>query len=656
MIITYRSRTFIAGVSSLFLASCSTSETSTTPPIATVSFKDVSIEVGLVTQPNWKYGGPTVADIDNDGYYDFLLTNHDTTPVQLFMGTKANKFREVKGVFPQVDLHGTSAGDFDLDGDNDILLSLGGGNGLKPQPQRLLRNDGDKFTDITQQAGIAKLGARGRSVRWVDLDNDGDLDFVQVNAAKMVYESLPRNIIFENLGDGTFAYFSSPEFEEVEAERILLTDYNNDDVMDAIAFTSYDKTTVWKGNGDLTFSDVTDHVLPTGHDGYPGAITVAHADIDNDGDLDYYLARGKLYYTIANNSISYNEETWRLDLRDKGSKSHDGLTLYASGALTLSDFYHFPRAKRLAVMPLFIGGEKLQISTPSIDATANTIEIAPQQAQGFPEKVDKTGWYLGYVGNNTWRLEWMLADDLAWDVRASITGVSGYDAPWTPQHLAVPDVLLRNDNGVFTDISAALPQSVNSNNWGVTTADFNNDGFSDFFVYRFGELKSRVSDVMLLNDGQGGFESLLSHGATSEYGKDSHGDGGVAFDYNRDGKVDILSGDDDNGKWHLYENNSQKANGQYLLLHIGYSEKGVDPYGAKVWVSTSSNAANKEQYRLIGSSSANHSQSLLNLAHFGVGNVSEVTQVLVRWRDGTTQTLNNVSTNQLIKVGQHQSL
>ena len=168
----------VLGTLVILQSACSYQSTETKPHDSRVLFKDVSESVGLITDANWKYGGPAVVDLNNDGHYDFLLTNHDTTPVQLFMGDESHRFSEVKGVYGKVDLHGVSAGDYDADGDNDILLSLGGGNGLTPQPQRLLRNDNGKFTDVTQEAGISELGARGRSVRWVDLDNDGDLDFM----------------------------------------------------------------------------------------------------------------------------------------------------------------------------------------------------------------------------------------------------------------------------------------------------------------------------------------------------------------------------------------------------------------------------------------------------------------------------------------------
>lgn len=607
------------------------------------SFTDVSEQIGLITEPAWKYGGPSISDINNDGYYDLLLTNHNTTPVQLYLSKGDGTYTKQPDIFRLADLHGITSGDYDLDGDNDVLLSVGGGNGLTPQPQRLLRNDNGKFVDVTVDAGISEMGARGRAVRWVDLDNDGDLDFLQINAEKVVNEEVPRNIIFSNDGDGTFTYVANPSFEDIDSERVLITDFNNDNIPDLLTFNSYSDLVILQGNGDFSFTDVTATMLPEGAASIPAVISIAQADIDNDGDLDYYLATGKLYYTIANNSLSYDEANGRLDLRDQGLKSHDGITLLAKGDVALTDFSHFPRGKVMKAMPVFIGKNKSPIGTP-----ASHRPVSQEEAAGFPESITDTGWYLGYLGDGKWRMEWMLTGDLAWDIRASITGLTGYEADWTPQDLSIPDVLLRNDNGKFTDISSVLPEEVVSNNWGVTPGDFNNDGHNDFFVYRFGELRKRIADVMLLNKGDGTFTTVLEHGATTEIGQNSHGDMGTAFDYNLDGNIDILSGDDDNGKWHMYRNNiAHTDTSHYLLTHIGYSDTGIDPLGAKVTIETSAGI----QYKLIGSSSASHSQSVLNIVHFGLGADKLVKSIKVRWRDGSQKVTSNIKANQVVVLG-----
>ncbi|MEI8619145.1 hypothetical protein P4S63_25185 [Pseudoalteromonas sp. B193] len=67
-------------------------------------FDDVSVEVGLTTDKNWKYGGPSLSDLNNDGLYDLLLTNHDSTPVQLFLSNSDFSFTKQADIYPRVDL------------------------------------------------------------------------------------------------------------------------------------------------------------------------------------------------------------------------------------------------------------------------------------------------------------------------------------------------------------------------------------------------------------------------------------------------------------------------------------------------------------------------------------------------------------------------
>ncbi|WP_075343007.1 CRTAC1 family protein [Tenacibaculum agarivorans] len=603
-------------------------------------FSEVTQKVGLITEYNWKYGGPTIADLNQDGKYDLLLGNHDNTPVQLFWGGKENVFTEQKNIFPRADLHGMSAGDYDKDGDLDIVLSLGGGNGLTPQPQRLLRNDNGTFKDVTEEAGLSKMGARGRSVRWIDLDNDGDLDFLQINAAQMVHEDIPRNILFENKGDGTFAYKPSPIFEAIDAERLLITDFNNDDQLDIITFSPYSPIEFWAGNNDFTFTNKSDTWLPKELQKTNSVMTVAEFDFDNDGNLDYYLARGKSTYQMANNAVNFDENKKRLDFRDEGNKSHDRITFFASGDINLLEFFRFPRGPKKPLIPLFIGRNKIEYKMPVEVQT-----VTQEEAKGFPKELDKSGWYLGYKGNGEWRLEWLLKTNLAWGIRGSITGVNKIKTDWERQNLGVEDILLKNQGDHFVNATELLPKESGDNNPGIIPGDFNNDGFTDLFIYRYGKLKQREPDVLLTNHNGQSFKAALNHGATPKELRDFHGDMGAAFDYNLDGRLDILSGDEDNGSWHLYENKIENIN-NYILITVGNTKDNIDAYGAKVTVITKYG----KQHKLIGSGSASHAQSFLNTVHFGLGKTQKIEEIKIQWRNGGTKTFKNVKVNQNLKV------
>ena len=606
-----------------------------------VVFQDMSSLAGVITKPNWKYGGPCIADINNDGFYDFFLGNHDQTPIQLFVANGNGAYTEQLGTLWRADLHGMAAGDYDLDGDNDLLASLGGGNGTSPQPPRLLRNDDGKFTDITNDAGIADLGARGRSVRWVDLDSDGDLDMLQINAKQAQDETGPRNILFENLGDGTFKYRSSPVFEDIEAEKLLVTDFNGDHIADIITYSPWVPVTFWQGNNNFGFENANSRWLPDEIQDTREVVTVGEADIDNDGDLDYYLVRGT---STSDNAIHFDPAHRRLDICDSGDKGRESLTFSTepwSSGIDLLDFSHITRGP-YQEMPVFIGRDKTRVRAPDFVRW-----VAKNQAEGFPEEREDNGWYIGHVGDNQWRLEWNRNDNLAWNINASVVHVKEIQTEWVPKDLERQDVLLSNDGESFTDISDRLPVQARDNNKGVIPGDFNNDGRVDFFVYRYGNLSERTLDVLMINRGDAGFTAILDHGAT-DLTEDSHGDMGAAFDYDMDGYIDILSGDED-GSWHLYRNEAGDADdtSNHLLVRVGYSEKGCDPTGAEVIVTS----ALGRQLQLVGSGSSAFSQNLLDTLHFGLGDETEIKQIHVRWRDGTESTLNSVEVNRVVTMG-----
>ncbi|MDC2889228.1 hypothetical protein [Psychrosphaera algicola] len=44
------------------------------------SFTDISEQIGLQTEDTFKYGGPSIGDVNNDGHYDFVTANHNYIP------------------------------------------------------------------------------------------------------------------------------------------------------------------------------------------------------------------------------------------------------------------------------------------------------------------------------------------------------------------------------------------------------------------------------------------------------------------------------------------------------------------------------------------------------------------------------------------------
>ena len=123
---------------------------------------------------------------------------------------------------------------------------------------------------------------------------------------------------------------------------------------------------------------------------------------------------------------------------------------------------------------------------------------------------------------------------------------------------------MRNDGGTFVDVTSQWNLPLGGNTWGVTVGDFNNDSKQDVLVIRYPFIKHRVADYMLLNTGTK-FEITTAHQAHAR-GCRCHGDMGAAFDFDLDGDVDILTGDDEFGNWNLFGNTKSDAFKSYNFV------------------------------------------------------------------------------------------
>lgn len=161
-------------------------------------FTDVSVESGIggVAGPGL---GVTVADFDGDGWPDIYVAN-DGAANLLWINQKNGKFVEngllagaayaMSGI-PRAGM-GATAGDFDNDGDPDILVT-----NLAREGFSLFRNNGQGlFDDHSDQVDLTRGSFRstGFGVGWFDYDNDGWLDLFAANGAVTIVEKLKGRV------------------------------------------------------------------------------------------------------------------------------------------------------------------------------------------------------------------------------------------------------------------------------------------------------------------------------------------------------------------------------------------------------------------------------------------------------------------------------
>ncbi|MDQ3981207.1 MAG: CRTAC1 family protein, partial [Actinomycetota bacterium] len=139
-------------------------------------FRDVTRAVGIFDAGRtW---GSAWTDFENDGDPDLFVGRHWRVPL-LFLndGSAFHRMRtppDLEGT--QMDRHGCAWGEANRDGLPDLLCTQGADNGQGRGPNQLLINTGDGLKDRAHRYGIKYSRARGRTVNWVDYDNDDDLD------------------------------------------------------------------------------------------------------------------------------------------------------------------------------------------------------------------------------------------------------------------------------------------------------------------------------------------------------------------------------------------------------------------------------------------------------------------------------------------------
>ena len=159
----------------------------------------------------------STADFDGDGWIDIYVAN-DGEDNLLWLNQKNGTFKEVAltaGAAVTAEgkaeaSMGVDAGDFDNDGDDDLLMTELTGQGFN-----LYVNDGSaRFRDQGAMSGLGPASTQftGWGTAWFDYDNDGWLDTFSANGTiitlegheKVAFPYDQHRLLFRNLGNGRF--------------------------------------------------------------------------------------------------------------------------------------------------------------------------------------------------------------------------------------------------------------------------------------------------------------------------------------------------------------------------------------------------------------------------------------------------------------------
>ena len=240
--------------------------------------------------------GVVVADVNGDGFPDFLFANNGQDAVIIndgagnFADETAERLPRSADVTQDLEL-----GDVDGDGDLDLIVANEGANAL-------YINDGTgRFSDesaarIPQRDG----GEETREADFGDVDGDGDLDLLFANVSAFVAGADPRNRLLINNGNGFFADETSSrlsaasvssfdgDFADIDGDGDLDIVTANADVDLSVGRIADSRSRAYLNDGNGVFTDASEEVFGAGATGT--GLDLEFADFDGDGRPDFYLA------------------------------------------------------------------------------------------------------------------------------------------------------------------------------------------------------------------------------------------------------------------------------------------------------------------------------------------------------------------------------
>lgn len=229
-----------------------------------IDFQHVPTRTENKLMPEVIGSGVAIVDVNRDGAPDVVLVNSGVLNAKerpnearnrLYINDGKGNFTDQTDAWKLSDVGygmGVTVGDYDDDGWTDLFFTSYEGN------DRLLRNTGKNFEDVTDKAGIKSDGKWSTSAGFFDFDNDGDLDLYVVRYVGYTIEKHRKS--YRN----KLLIYTAPIYYEAQPDKL------------------------WRNNGNGTFTDISEQ---TGLTALPRkGLALAIGDIDLDGDQDVYVA------------------------------------------------------------------------------------------------------------------------------------------------------------------------------------------------------------------------------------------------------------------------------------------------------------------------------------------------------------------------------
>ena len=518
------------------------------------------------------------------------------------------------------------------------------------------------FVDVTAEAGIQFkhnngktehkhiIETMGSGVVFFDYDTDGDADLYFVNSGNVPEEKRdPQqmkvgNALYRNEGYGRFTDVTemSGTGDTGYGMAAAAGDIDNDGDLD-LYIANFGNDTLYRNNGNGTFTDITE---AAGIDNALWGIAAIYFDFDVDGDLDIFVVNYLVY------ELSMPITTYKGIVGYGHPRSYEGTAdvLYRNNGD--GTFINIAEAAGL--------------TNPS-EGRGMAAVACDYDNDGFPDVYVANDTNRNFLyhnnGDGTFTDE-SLFIGVGYDETGVAEGSMGVDAGdyngdgWFDFIVANSEkaTLYKNEEGLFfmdaTADSGLGQPTLPFVGFSPLFVDYDNDGHLDVFCANghpqdvIGILTDHDTfaqrDQMFRNNGDGHYTDV-SESAGPYFEVPLVGRAAAAADYDNDGDIDIVIMNSNQHAVLLRNDGGNLKN--WLGIKLVGSQSNRDGIGTKV----SLIAGGLTQIREVKSGSSYASGSDTRLL-FGLDAYQRVERITVVWQSGTIQELEGVSVNQNLTI------
>jgi hypothetical protein len=427
----------------------------------------------------------------------------------------------------------------------------------------------------------------GPGCAFLDYDNDGWMDIYLVNSGPCDFYKPGRplkNALYRNNRDGTFTDVTDKAGVAggTFGMGVAVGDYDNDGYPD-IFVTSYGRCILYRNNHDGTFTDVTEKAGVAA----PGWTTSAvWFDYDNDGLLDLFVCSFVDFSLSKNVFCEDNKLGRRYYCIPRVFKPTPSLLFHNNGDGTFTEV-----SKGTDIAKALGKGLGVVAADINNDGRADLF-VANDTVQNF---------LFVNRGPNKWE-EMALAAEVGFSANGQARSGMGVDAAdidgdgWQELFVANVDqemfsLYKNNRNESFADVAHThgVAQATRLlSGWGLKFFDFDNDGFVDLILanghpddmIEMYSAQVKYKEPMLLFRQESGKLRNVSAEAGPAFSKSFPARGLAAGDFNNDGRVDVLIGN--NGGPPLLLKNEAGIQNHWLGLKLRGVKCNRDGIGARI--------------------------------------------------------------------------